>query len=167
MKSGLALCLSVLLLAGACTTTEVGKDRGRHRTGPPTPPYHYAHGHDRLRNRMVFAAGVMAACGRRKDARRATWNAAVANKRPKRPGRWSGRRMGKALRRSTDAAVRWRAKGRLSCRSFELARMSHRIGRAHSRLRYAYPHVRPPKRKAARPGSRDRDASRRRGKRKS
>lgn len=167
MKSALALCLSALLLAGACTTTGGGEDRGRHRTGPPAPPYHYGHRHDRLRNRMVFAAGVMRACGRHNDARRATWNATVANKRPKRSGRWSGRRMGKALRRSTDAAVRSRARGRLSCRSFEVARMAHRIGKAHSRLRHTYPHARPPKRKAARPGSRDRDALRRRGKRES
>lgn len=171
MKSRLALCLAVLLLAGACTTTGSGKDRGRHRTGPPKPPYHYAHKHDRLRNRMLLAAGVMRACGRHGDARRATWNATVANKRPKRPGRWSGRRIGKALRRSTDAADRWHAKGRLRCRSFEVARMAHRIDRTHSWLRFQYPNIRLPRRAANRPagqtrsagpGNRDRDASRRR-----
>ena len=80
MTTRLVLCLAVLLLAGACTTTGGGKDRSRHRTGPPKPPHHYAHKHDRLRNRMLLAAGVMRACGRHNDARRAIWNATVANK---------------------------------------------------------------------------------------
>lgn len=167
-------CLIALLLATtACTATGGGKDRGRHRTGPPQAPHHYAHWHDRLRNRMLFAAGVMAACGRRHDARRASWNAAVANKRPRRPGRWSKRRLGKALRRSTDAAVRRQVDGYLRCRSSEVARLSRRIGKTHSRLRSSYPNIPPPGRVARRPpdrsGSepprrrdRERDDSRRR-----
>ena len=144
MTTRLVLCLAVLLLAGACTTTGGGKDRSRHRTGPPKPPHHYAHKHDRLRNRMLLAAGVMNACGRHNDARRAIWNATVTNKRPKRHGRWSGRRIGKAARLSTDRAVRRRIDGRLRCRSFEVMRLVHRIDTTHSRLRLHYPQVRPP-----------------------
>jgi len=166
------LCLAILLLAGGCTATGGGKDRGHHRTGP-SKPHHNAHKHDRLRHRMVLAAGVMAACGRRKDARRAAWNATVANKWPKRPGRWSGRRIDKALRRSADAAARRRDEGRLRCRSPEVARITHRIDKVHARLSLRDPRVRPPKRVADRPpreaGSepprrrdRERDPSRRR-----
>ncbi|MXW93125.1 MAG: hypothetical protein F4114_16630 [Rhodospirillaceae bacterium] len=172
------LCFAVVLLAGACTTTGGGKDRGHHRTGPPKGPHHIAHKHDRLRHRMVFAAGVMAACGRRKDARRAAWNARVANKSPKRPGRWSGRRLGKALRRSTDAAARRRDAGRLRCRGPEVARIAYRIDKVHARLSLRDPRVRPPKRVADRPPRRDnsepprrrdreRDRSRRRSERES
>ncbi len=167
-------CLIALLLATtACTATGGGKDRGRHRTGPPKASHHYAHRHDRLRNRMLFAAGVMTACGRKHEARRAAWNATVANKRPKRPGRWSKRRMRKALRRSADAAVRRQVDGYLRCRSSEVARLSRRIGKTHSRLRSSYPNIPPPGRVARRPpdrsGSepprrrdRERDDSRRR-----
>ena len=151
MKSRLVLCLAVLFLAGACTTTGGGKDRGRHRTGPPKPPYHHAHKHDRLRNRMVLAAGVMRACGRHGAARRAVWNATVANKWPKRRGRWSGRRIGKAARLSTDAAIQRRIDGRLRCRSTRVAHMAHRIGTTQSRLHHIYPHVPLPKRAAKRP----------------
>ena len=145
MTTRLVLCLAVLLLAGACTTTGGGKDRSRHRTGPPKPPHHDAHKHDRLRNRMLRAAGVMNACGRRDDARRAIWNATVTNKWPKRHGRWSGRRIGKVVRLSTDTAIQRRADGNLRCRSFEVVRMAHRIDRTHSWLSFHYPHVRLPR----------------------
>ena len=154
MTTRLVLCLAVLLLAGACTTTGGGKDRSRHRTGPPKPPHHYAHKHDRLRSRMLLAVGVMRACGRHNDARRAIWNATVANKWPKRHGRWSGRRIGKVVRLSTDTAVQRRADGRLRCGSFEAVRTVHRIDTTHSRLRLHYPHVRPPRRVVNRPAGR-------------
>ena len=154
MTTRLVLCLAVLLLAGACTTTGGGKDRSHHRTGPPKLPHHYAHKHDRLRSRMLLAAGVMKACGRRNDARRAIWNATVTNKRPKRRGRWSGRRIGKAARLSTDRAVRRRIDGRLRCRSFEVMRLVHRIDTTHSWLRFSYPHVRLPRRVVNRPAGR-------------
>ncbi len=149
------LCLAILLLAGGCTATGGGKDRGHHRTGPPKAPHHIAHKHDRLRHRMVFAAGVMAACSRRKDARRAAWNARAANKSPRRPGRWSGRRLRKALRRSADAAAWRRDEGRLRCRSPEVARIARRIDKVHARLSLRDPRVRPPKRVADRPPRRD------------
>ena len=161
MTTRLVLCLAVLLLAGACTTTGGGKDRSRHRTGPPKPPHHYAHKHDRLRNRMLLAAGVMNACGRHNDARRAIWNATVTNKRPKRHGRWSGRRIGKVVRLSTDRAVRRRADGRLRCRSFEAVRTVHRIGTTHSRLRLQYPQARPPGPVTQRPPGRSGSEARR------
>ena len=154
MTTRLVLYLAVLLLAGACTTTGGGKDRSRHRTGPPKPPHHYAHKHDRLRNRMLLAAGVMRACGRHNDARRAIWNATVTNKWPKRHGRWSGRRIGKVVRLSTNGAVQRRADGRLRCGSFEAVRTVHRIDTTHSRLRLHYPHVRLPRRVVNRPAGR-------------
>ena len=168
MTTRLVLCLAVLLLAGACTTTGGGEDRSRHRTGPPKPPHHYAHKHDRLRNRMLLAAGVMRACGRHNNARRAIWNATVTNKRPKRRGRWSGRRIGKVVRLSTDAAVQRRAGGRLRCRSFEVMRLVHRIDTTHSWLRFSYPHVRLPRRVVNRqadrvPSGADRQPNRSRG----
>ena len=158
MTRRLILCTAALLLAGACTTTGGHKDRGRHRADPPKQALHK---HDRLRSRMLLAAGVMRACGRHNDARRAIWNATVTNKRPKRHGRWSGRRIGKAARLSTDRAVRRRIDGRLRCRSFEVMRLVHRIDTTHSRLRLHYPQVRPPGPVTQRPPGRSGSEARR------
>ena len=151
MTRRLILCTAALLLAGACTTTGGHKDRGRHRADPPKQALHE---YDCLRSRMLLAAGVMRACGRHNDARRAIWNATVTNKRPKRRGRWSGRRIGKAARLSTDGAVRRRIDGRLRCRSFEVMRRVHRIDTTHSRLRLRYPQARPPGPVTQRPAGR-------------
>ena len=123
MTTRLVLCLAVLLLAGACTTTGGGKDRSRHRTGPPKPPHHYAHKHDRLRNRMLLAAGVMNACGRHKrrparDLERDRYQQAAEAARPL--VRAPDRQGGAAEHRSPPSSGGPTAA--LRCRSFEAIR---------------------------------------------